>query len=400
MRLSVFIAKRYLFSKKKQNAINIISLISVVGVTIGTTALIVVISVFNGMDLILQQSTENFTPDIVITPVKGKYVEFDSAVYHSIKQNKDIAYYNNVVEEKALVEYNDKLMPVIVKGVDDRYAANTHFDENLTQGKFELQSGDIYKSVVGYGIAADLGIGLNFTTPLIFYYPNKEASSVNSALSTEYSYPSGFFLSQQEVDNKYVITNLAFAQKLFRIDNQVSKIELKLTEPHQIEKVKKQLQSDFGSRYKIADKFELNRSFYAMMKSEKLAVFLIMLFILLIASFNIVGSISMLILDKKEDLSIYKALGMTTGNIVSIFKTEGYLITGLGALAGLTIGLTVCLLQVHYGFITLGDGSYIIDAYPVELVFGDIALIMLTVLFIGFLASHFPVKYLVNKLVN
>lgn len=398
MRLSLFIAKRYLFSKKKQNAINIISMISIIGVTIGTSALIVILSVFNGIDLLLQKSTDSFTPDIVISPATGKFIRFDSTIYESLRKNPDIAYFDNVVEEKALVKYDDKLSPVTIKGVDNDYLANTQFEDNIVQGELKLRSNDSYKSVVGYGLAAELGIGLNFLTPMVFYYPDKNAGTSASALNTEYLYPSAFFSSQQDIDGQYVLTDINFAQQLLGIGDQISKIEIKLKKPALLSDIKKELKQKQGGKYKIEDKYELNRAFYAMMKSEKLAVFLILLFILLIASFNIIGSISMLILDKKEDLSIYKAMGMTNQNIISVFKTEGNLITLAGAILGLCLGTGICLLQEKFGLITLGDGSYIISAYPVKLVFSDILIIMATVLFIGYSASYFPVKYLVNKL--
>lgn len=400
MKLPLFIARRYLFSKKKQNAINIISIISVVGVTIGTTALIVILSVFNGIDLLLQQSTDSFTPDLVISPASGKFAAFDSTVYSLLKKTPGIAYYDQVVEEKALVKYDSKLAPVTVKGITTEYARNTHLKEILVLGEFSLKAGDHYNAILGYSLAAELGVGLNFLNPLVFYYPNKNASSTLSALNTTYLYPSAFFSSQQEIDGKYILADIGFAQELFGIGSQISKIEIKIKHPYELEKIKNDLQQHIGSAYKIEDKYELNRSFYAMMRSEKLAVFLILLFILLIASFNIIGSISMLILDKKEDLGIYKALGMPPQKIISIFKTEGQLITLIGALAGLAIGTVVCLLQEKYGFITLGDGSYIISAYPVKLVFQDILLIMLTVLIIGYTASYFPVKYLITKLLK
>lgn len=400
MKLPLFIARRYLFSKKKQNAINIISIISVVGVTIGTTALIVILSVFNGIDLLLQQSTDSFTPDLVISPASGKFAAFDSTIYPLLKKNPGIAYYDQVVEEKALVKYDSKLAPVTVKGITTEYARNTHLKDILVLGEFSLKAGDHYNAILGYSLAAELGVGLNFLNPLVFYYPNKNASSTLSALNTTYLYPSAFFSSQQEIDGKYILADIGFAQELFGIGSQISKIEIKIKHPYELEKIKNDLQQHIGSAYKIEDKYELNRSFYAMMRSEKLAVFLILLFILLIASFNIIGSISMLILDKKEDLGIYKALGMPPQKIISIFKTEGQLITLIGALAGLAIGTVVCLLQEKYGFITLGDGSYIISAYPVKLVFQDILLIMLTVLIIGYTASYFPVKYLITKLLK
>lgn len=398
MRLSLFIAKRYLFSRKKQNAINIISAISVVGVTIGTTALIVILSVFNGIDLLLQTSTDSFTPDLVISPKTGKFINFDTSVYQALQANHSIAYYNKIAEEKALVRYGDKLSPVTLKGVEENYADNTGFSHNIIQGNFQLKAGDGYKSVVGYGVAATLGIGLNFLTPMVFYYPNKKGGTNTSPLNTAHLYPSAFFSSQQEIDGQYVITDIRFAQQLFGIGEKISKIEIRLTDPSAIGKVREEILRLTANKYKMEDKYELNKAFYAMMKSEKLAVFLILLFILLIASFNIIGSISMLIIDKKDDLNIYKSMGMTNRNIISVFKTEGNLITLAGAGIGLIAGTVICLLQEKYGFITLGDGSYIITAYPVKLVLGDILLIMATVLFIGYIASYFPVKYLVNKL--
>ncbi len=400
MRLSLFIAKRYLFSRKKQNAINIISGISTVGVAIGTTALIVILSVFNGIDLLLQQSTDNLTPDLVVSPAKGKFIRFDTLYYAEMNGMKEIAYYHPVVEENALLKYGDHLKPVTLKGIGQEYEKHVDFSRNMIEGKFHLKSGDSFLGVIGYGIAHELGIGLTFLTPLKFYYPNKKSSSVQSALNTEYLFPSGFFSSQQELDSRLVLTDIGFARRLFGIGDRISKIEVKLTPEAAAGKVKEKLQSLVGQDFKVEDKYELNRSFYAMMKSEKLAVFLVLLFILLIASFNIVGSISMLILDKKEDLGVFKALGMHARRIVSLFKTEGMLITASGAVIGLLVGVGVCLLQEKYGFIKLGDGSYIIEAYPVKLVWEDIVLIMGTVLLIGYIASYFPVKYLVNKLVG
>lgn len=400
MRLSFFIAKRYLFSPKKQHAINIISAISVVGVAIGTAALIVILSVFNGIDLLLQESTDSFTPDIVLSPQTGKFACFDTLVYRALEEEPAIAFYSNVVEEKALVKYGERLAPVTVKGVEETYAAHTHIERNIVEGDFILKNKGGYQAVVGYGVAATLGIGLNFLTPLVFYFPNRKAVGNASALNTEYLFPSAFFSSQQEIDGEYVITDIDFARQLFGIRDRISKIEVKLTSPAYLNQVKDRLRQVSGERYKVEDKYELNKAFYAMMKSEKLAVFLILLFILLIASFNIVASIAMLILDKKEDLTIYRSMGMNDKRIISVFKTEGNLITLIGAALGLLAGTALCMLQEKYGFITLGDGSYIVTAYPVKLVWGDIVLIMVTVLAIGYTASYFPVRYLVNKLTN
>lgn len=397
MNLPFFIARRYLFSKKKQNAINIISVISVVGVTIGTSALVIVLSVFNGIDLLLQKSVDGFTPDLVIAPAAGKFVEPDSVLFQAVRSNPAVAYCDEVVEEKALVKYGDKLAPVTLKGVTEDYLDHVRFEDHVVQGTAELRVGDACKAVVGYGLAAELGVGLHFLTPLVFYYPDKNAGVSVSALNTEYLYPSAFFSSQQEIEAQYVLADIGFARHLFGIGDKISKIEAKLADSGRIPEVKEELSRQFPE-YRIKDKYELNKAFYAMMKSEKLAVFLILLFILFIASFNMIGSISMLILDKKEDLGIYKAMGMTNRSIIATFKTEGNLITVAGAALGLAIGAAVCLLQEKFGLITLGDGSYIVTAYPVKMVAGDILLIVSVVLLIGYAASYFPVRYLVNKL--
>jgi len=401
MHLSLFIAKRYLFSRKKQNAINIISGISMVGVAIGTTALVVILSVFNGIDLLLQESTDNLTPDLVISPAKGKFIHFDTLHYAELNRQPSIAYYHPVVEENALLKYGDNLKPVTLKGIGQEYEKHVDFSRNMIEGEFKLRAGDSFLGVVGYGVAQELGIGLKFLTPLKFYYPNKtSSSSLQAALNTEFLFPAGFFSSQQELDDKLILTDIGFAQRLFGIGDRISKIEIKLMPDVNAGTVKQDIQSLLGQDFKVEDKYEINRSFYAMMKSEKLAVFMVLLFILLIASFNIVGSISMLILDKKDDLGVFKALGMNLRQIIAVFKTEGILITLSGAAIGLLIGAVVCFLQEKYGFIKLGDGSYIIEAYPVKLIWEDILLIMGTVLFIGYAASYFPVKYLVNKLVG
>ena len=398
MKLPLFIARRYLFSPKKQNAINIISGISVVGVTIGTTALIVVLAVFNGMDLLLQKSTDSFTSDLVISPASGKFVHFDTGVYEVLNRQPEIAGYDNVIEEKALAVYGDKQTPVILKGVNPDYIRHSSLADNIVHGEPVLESDNGQQAIVGYGIAAQLGLGLNFLQPLTFYYPDKNAAASVSALRSEQLFPSAFFSSQQDIENQYVLSSLEFAKSLFKTGDKISKIEITLTDPTAMSRVKKKIAAELPSRYRIEDKYEINKVFYAMMKSEKLSVFLILLFILLIASFNIIGSVSMLILDKKEDLLTYKAMGLNNRDLISIFKTEGNLITAIGAFSGLMIGLAICLLQQKYGLITLGDGSYIIDAYPVKLVFQDILIILGAVLLIGYLASEFPVRYLIKKL--
>lgn len=400
MNLSIFIARRYLFSKKKQNAINIISIISMVGVAIGTTALIVVLSVFNGIDTLLTEATDCFTPDLTIAPAKGKFITTDTILIHRLTRMPEISSCDPVVEENSLVKFGDKLVPVVVKGVDSTYAEHVNIRPSIVGGIYSLEKDGKPAVVMGYGIAAALKIRLGSLSPVTFYYPEKASSASSSALNSQQIYPLGIFSAQQDIDGKYVITGIETARELFGVPGQISKIEIKLKDPDQTESLKKELSVQLQPTYKVEDKYDLNRSFYAMMKSEKLAVFLILLFILLIASFNIIGSVSMLIIDKKEDIGIYQALGMSKEKITSIFTLEGNLITGFGALIGLVLGTILCLLQEYYGFITLGNGSYIVSAYPVKVIASDILMIMVTVITIGYLASRFPVKYLVNKIVK
>lgn len=401
MNLSVFIARRYLFSKKKQNAINIISIISMIGVAIGTAALIVVLSVFNGIDLLLTDATDSFTPDITLSPVKGKFFKTDSLLIETLKHTEGIRSYDPVVEEKALVKYGKKLMPVTVKGVAKNYNEHTGIDHTISTGKYSLKEGDKYTAVLGYSIAATLKLRIGLTTPMTFYYPDKNSSSAASALNSENIFPIALFSAQQDIDGKYVITDIDFARRLFMVPGEISQIEIKLNDPDRISNIKAELKNAINQQqYKVEDKYDTNRSFYAMMKSEKLAIFLILLFILLIASFNIIGSVSMLIIDKKEDIGIYQALGMSREKIISIFKLEGNLITGIGALFGLIVGSLLCLGQEYFGWITLGEGNYMIDAYPVKLIGHDILIILISVIAIGYLASHFPVKYLIRKIVK
>ena len=284
MNLSIFIARRYLFSKKKQNAINIISIISMVGVAIGTTALIVVLSVFNGIDTLLTEATDTFTPDLTISPAKGKFIETDSSLLEKLAKIPGIASYDPVVEENSLVKFKDKLVPVVVKGVDSTYADHVNIRQSVISGIYTLEEEGKPTVVMGYGIAAALKIRMGLSSPVTFYYPDRKASSASSSdLNNLQIYPLGIFSAQQDIDGKYVITGIETARELFGVPGQISKIEIKLQNPDQAISLKEELSPQLKPIYKVEDKYDLNRSFYAMMKSEKLAVFLILLFILLIA---------------------------------------------------------------------------------------------------------------------
>ena len=272
MRLSLFIARRYLFSKKKQNAINIISAISVVGVAVGTCALIVVLSVFNGMDLLLQKSTGSFTPDLVVSPAEGKYADFDTAFCHYLETVPAIASCHRVIEEKALLRYEDYTAPVVIKGVDTSYIEDSGIAANLLGGESILRSSRGYEGLFGYGVAARLHLSLSTRRPVVCYYPDKLGSPTAASLATRQLHPAAFFSVQQEIDDYYVLTDIVLARELFKTRGKVSKIEVRLSDPVLLQETKAQLQAQAGNRYRVEDKYELNGAFYAMMKAEKLAV--------------------------------------------------------------------------------------------------------------------------------
>ena len=261
MNLSIFIARRYLFSKKKQNAINIISIISMVGVAIGTTALIVVLSVFNGIDTLLTEATDSFTPDLTISPAKGKFIKTDTILIDKLAHMPEISSCDPVVEENSLVKFGDKLIPVVVKGVDSTYAEHVNILPSIVSGIYSLEKDDKPAVVMGYGIAAALKIRLGTLSPVTFYYPDRKASSAsNSALNSQKIYPLGIFSAQQDIDGKYVITGIETARELFGVPGQISKIEIKLKDPNQIESLKEKLSVQIQPTYKVENKNDLNRS--------------------------------------------------------------------------------------------------------------------------------------------
>jgi lipoprotein-releasing system permease protein len=396
MRLPLFIARRYLFSPKKQNAINIISLISTVGMAVGTAALVIILSVFNGIDELLDDATSAFVPDLTLSPATGKFAGVDPALAARLEADAEILHYQVVVEEVALASHGDWMMPVTVKGVDASYDRAMHLSRSIVFGHFALEEGGRPAAIVGAGIALALRARPGAETPLTLYYPDRDARGISpSALHEERVFPVAIFSAQQELDAKYLITGIDAARRLFDAAGCFSKIEITLHDPARVPVVKARLSVD--PAYKVEDRHDLNGAFYAMMRSEKLVIFLLLLFILSIASFNIIASISMLIIDKRDDIAVLRALGMGSGRVLAAFRAEGMMITATGMFAGLALGLALALLQQRYGWISLGDGAYLVEAYPVRVVWGDVLLILVAVAAIGGAASHFPARLLVRK---
>lgn len=401
MNLPLFIARRYLISKKKQNIINIISGISVAGVTVGTFALVVVLSVFNGFNDLIRSYFSILDPDLKITPVEGKLFDptfFSDSIQHKVPGIADFSF---VIEENALLKYETRQFIATVKGVPANFANTTGIDELMIDGTFLLDQNGIQYAVPGQGVASNLGMNLNFNDPLHIYVPKKGIrTSVNLANSLNHDYilPSGVFSLLEEVDNRYVFVPLSFARNLFETGDMVSAIEIRLEDNVSVSTVSDQLKNLLGEQFHVKNKYQQHDMLYKTMQSEKWATYLILVFILVIASFNILGSLSLLIIDKKDDIAILRSMGASPSLIRKIFLYEGWLITVTGVLAGLFLGIMVSLAQIHFQWITLpGNGSFVITAYPVKIDPIDLALITAVVLSIGFLAAWYPVRYISGK---
>jgi len=399
LKFAFSIASRYLFSKKSHNAINVISGISSVGVAVGTMALIIVLSIFNGFELLFSDLFSAFDPELKITVNEGKQFSVDSPELEAVRSHPSVAVFTEVVEENALLRFKEKQMPAMIKGVSEDFKQMTRIDSIMFDGEFILFDGAFERSVAGAGIAATLGLGAHFIDPLYIYAP-KRTSMINllrpeQSFNQSATFLSGIFSVQQnEYDNQYVLVSLNLARELFEYDvSDVTAVELKLSSAADSKKVQKEIQKIIGSDFSVKNRYEQQESYFKIMKIEKWITFLILSFILLIASFNIIGSLSMLIIDKKDDILTLRNLGADNQLIKQIFLLEGWMISLVGAVAGVAIGTVFSLLQEKIGFIKLGTG-FIVENYPSATQFSDVFLVLITVLVIGFIAAWYPVKYI------
>lgn len=399
---SLRIARRYLFSPKSHNAINIISGISATGVAVGTMALVIVLSVFNGFEALIGDMFSAFDPDLKITAVQGKTFDAGSKNFDEIRKMPEVAVFTEVVEENALLRFGEKQMPATIKGVTDNFSELTQIDSIIYDGEFVLFDGAFERAVPGVGVAAKLGMGAHFVDPLYIFAP-KRTTKINllrpeTSLNQAGTFLSGIFaVNQLQYDDQYVLVSIGLARELFEYDSTtVSAIEVKVKPGSDIAKVQKGIKNKTGETFYVKDRYEQQESFFRIMKIEKWITFLILSFILLIASFNIIGSLSMLIIDKKDDIQTLKHLGADNGLIKTIFLFEGWMISAVGALAGLVIGTVICLIQQYFGLVKMGSG-YVVDAYPVVLQLTDTLLVFVTVLIMGLLAAWYPVHYINKK---
>jgi lipoprotein-releasing system permease protein len=404
LNLSFYIAKRYLFSKKKTNLINIISAISVLGLAVGTMGLVIGLSGFNGFDSLIKSLFSSFDPDLKIIAAEGKYFSTETDQFMKLKKMDDVAFYSETIEDNALLRYDDREVLATVKGVSEDYKMMSGLDTMLIAGGMKLQEDSINYAVLGQGIAYYLSVGLKATNPINIYVPRK-GKNVSSALDGNFNqgqiYPSGIFQIQQDLDTKYVIVPLKFASQLFESQNEVTAVELKLKEGVNVKDVQREIASLLGTRFVVKNRYQQHDYLYKTMQGEKFATYLILILILIIASFNIIGSLTMLIIDKKDDIAILRSMGAGNHLIRNIFLFEGWSISVIGSIVGTILGIILCKAQMAYGFIRLqGGGSFIIDAYPIKIIPLDIVLILLSVMTIGFLAAWFPVKYISSNLLS
>ena len=407
MNFPFFVARRYLFSKKSTHAINIISAISVVGVAVATMALVVTLSVFNGFHDLVASFFTTFDPQLKIVPVKGKTVAADDPLLAKVKVLPEVEVSMESVEDQALAVYQGRQAMVNIKGVESNFEQLTHIDEILLgDGRFELRAADMFYGIPGVRLAEQLGMGYTYEDPIKIYAPRREgqlnmANPLDGLVEDELYSPGVLFnVKQSRYDKSYILTDIAFARRVFEQQGMISALELRLKPGSNFDRVKSEIKEIVGDGFSVKDRFEQQDDTFKIMKIEKFIAYIFLTFILMVACFNIIGSLSMLIIDKKDDVVTLRNLGASDRQIVRIFLFEGRMISAIGAVLGIVLGLTLCWAQQTYGIVKLGSssGNFIINAYPVSVHPEDVVIIFITVLVIGFLSVWYPVRYFAKRL--
>jgi lipoprotein-releasing system permease protein len=395
LNLSLFIAKRYLISKKSNHAINVISWISIIAISLTTAALVIVLSAMNGLTGIVADLYNAIEPDLKITSVNSKYILNRMDIERQIKLIPEINAISYSLEENALIKLDDKQAVVNIKGVDANFKNLTRFDTVVKEGEYRFEYNNQFYGLFGKGIANKLGINVNdFISPISIFAPKRgkfEGVNPDDAFTKINVSPAGIFSLNDDFDYKYVLIDLKAAQTLFDCGDEINMIEINVKDKSNIDKIQQQLKNSLGENYNVKNKYEANDVLFKTLEIEKLWVFLILSFILIIATFNIIGSLTMLIIEKKKDIKTFYNMGADQQFIKSIFMKEGLLITFVGAISGLIIGLAVCMIQQQFHVITFDDQS-VISYYPIRVEFKDMISILGMVMLIGFLAAIYPVR--------
>ncbi len=391
------IAWRYLFSKKGHNAINIVSGISAVAVGVVTAAMICVLSVMNGFGALVEHMFSEFDPALMIVPTTGQTLRTDTEPIASLYAREDIEAVSMQLEQTALIRYKDHQLPARVMGVDDLFTRTANIDSIITDGFYSVWDGAFDRAVLGRGLAAQIGINAHFTGALHLYAPER-TEKINmlrpdKSLRHEHAFIAGTFaVNQVEYDDQLILVSLPLAQRLFDYDEHTATaLRIHPKEGVKISNLKSQIAYLLGQEYRVLDRYEQQQDFFRILRIEKLLTILLLVFILIIASFNIIGSLSMLIIDKNEDIRILSHMGADESTIRRVFLLEGWFISSLGTICGLAAGVLLCLGQQHFGWLTLGNGAeYIISAYPVQVLWWDVLLVAAIVLALGFAAAYYP----------
>lgn len=404
MNFPFFIARRYVFSKKSTNAINVISAISVVGVAVGTMALVIVLSVFNGFHDLVASFFTNFDPQIELVPTQGKTAPADDPLLDQVRQMPQVSVHTDVLEDQGLAVYGDRQQMVTVMGVDDNFTQLTNISDILYgDGEFTLQAANLFYAIPGIRLAQDMGLGARFDGYLKLYAPVRrgqitdlEDPSDGFVVDSLISPGVVFAVNQAKYDRDRVICSIGFARRLFDQDGMLSSLQIRLKPGSDLAAVKKQMREIVGSKYRVLDRFEQQSDTFNIMQIEKVLAYVFLTFILMVACFNIISSLSMLIIDKKADAATLRNLGATDRQIRSIFLFEGRIISAIGAVVGILLGLLLCWLQQEFGLVHMGDsaGSFVVNAYPVSVHYDDVAIVFVTVLLIGWGAAWIPTRKL------
>lgn len=411
MNFSFFIARRYLFSKKSHNAINVISGVSVCGIALATLAMVCTLSVFNGFQDLVGTMFTAFDPELKIITVNGKVFDAQDKRIQALRQLPEIEVFSESLEDNVMVQYKDRQTMAVIKGVEDNFNQLTAIDSILYgRGEMVFQDQVVAYAIPGIELVSVLGTGIRFLDPLEIYAP-KRGSKINvanpaSSFNSDYLHSSGlvFAVNQQKYDASYILTSLEFVRNLFQYQTEVSSVELKLKKGSSITKVQEKIIESLGDDFLVLNRYEQQADTFRIMEVEKLISYLFLSFILLIACFNVIGSLSMLIIDKRADVLTLRNLGADNNIITRIFLFEGWLISFMGALMGVALGLMLCLIQQEFGVMALGSGTtagaFVVDAYPVSVHIGDVVLVLVTVLLISFIAVQYPVRYLSQRLLK
>lgn len=410
LNLPFFIARRYLFSKKSTNAINVISIISMMGVAVATMALVIVLSVFNGFHDLVASFFTNFDPQLEVVPVKGKVAAADDAVFMKIRQLPEVDMVSECVQDQALAFYNGQQAMVNIMGVDDNFARMTRIQKILYgDGDFSLQAANLEYGVPGIRLAQTLGMGARWDGFLKIYAPQREgqltdmASPADGFVTDSLISPGVVFaVNQAKYDRDYLITSIAFARRLFFRQGMVSKLMVKLKPGTDLDAAKRKIKNLAEGRFNVLDRFEQHADTFRIMQVEKVLAYLFLSFILVVACFNIIGSLSMLIIEKKKDVQTLRNLGATDRTLTRVFLFEGRMISALGAVVGILLGLLLCWLQQEFGLVPMGDssGTFVVNAYPVSVHYSDVLIVFITVLAVGWAAAWYPVRYMSRRLLG